>query len=162
MSEFEMSWMDAIKRVLREEGPMSCENITKTIIDKEYRRNYGDTPRNSVNLFLNNGRRIGVFRKNENREWELIDTSVTAPSSHKKAVVGVSVSLRDLVVACIETIGRKCFDVQELCAFAPIFEVCVPECKNLENALKQALDELVKEGLIDALPNDCYRNVKLE
>ena len=80
--------------------------------------------------------------------------ATTGKSSTTK--VGLSVSLRDLVTACIETIGRKCFDVQELCTFAPIFEVCVPECKNLENALKHELDELVKEGHLDALPNDCY------
>ena len=72
------------------------------------------------------------------------------------AKVDLSVSLRKLVLACIKTIGRKCFDAQELYAFAPIFEVCVPECQNLENALKQQLDELVKEGHLDALPNDCY------
>ena len=70
--------------------------------------------------------------------------------------VGLDVSLRDLVLACIKTIGRKCFDVQELYAFAPIFKVCLPECHNLEIALKQELDELVKEGHLDALPNDCY------
>ena len=72
------------------------------------------------------------------------------------AKVDLSVSLRKLVLACIKTIGRKCFDAQELYAFAPIFEVCVPECQNLENALKQQLDELVKEGHLDALRGDCY------
>ena len=70
--------------------------------------------------------------------------------------VGLDVSLRDLVLACIKTIGRKCFDVQELYAFAPIFKVCLPECHNLEIALKQELDELVKEGHLDALRGDCY------
>ena len=66
------------------------------------------------------------------------------------------VSLRDLVLACIEIIGRKCFTAQELYAFAPIFKVCVPQYQNLENALKQQLDELVNEGILDALPHDCY------
>ena len=70
--------------------------------------------------------------------------------------IGLDVSLHDLVLACIETIGRKCFDTQELYAFAPIFKVCVPECKDLKNALKQQLDELVKEGHLDALRGDCY------
>ena len=70
--------------------------------------------------------------------------------------VGLSVSLQDLVLACIKTIGRKCFDAQELYAYAPIFKLFVPECHNLEIALKQELDELVKEGHLDALPNDCY------
>ena len=70
--------------------------------------------------------------------------------------VGLDVSLRDLVLACIKTIGRKCFDAQELYAFAHIFKLFVPECHNLEIALKQELDELVKEGHLDALPNDCY------
>ena len=81
-------------------------------------------------------------------------TYVTTGKSAVKA--GSHVSLRDLVLACIETIGRKCFDAQELYAFAPIFEVCVPECQNLESALKQQLDELVKEGHLDALRGDCY------
>lgn len=70
---------------------------------------------------------------------------------------GSHVSLRDLVLACIETIGRKCFDVQELYAFAPIFKACMPHCSDLEEALKQQLDELVKEGRFEALPPDCYR-----
>ena len=80
--------------------------------------------------------------------------STTGMSTATK--VGLDVSLRDLVLACIKTIGRKCFDAQELYAFAPIFKVCLPECKNLESALKQQLDELVKEGHLDTLPNDCY------
>lgn len=69
---------------------------------------------------------------------------------------GSHVSLRDLVLACIETIGRKCFDAQELYAFAPIFKACMPYCSDLEDALKQQLDELVKSGVLDALPHDCY------
>mgnify|MGYP003302549130 CR=1 FL=1 len=69
---------------------------------------------------------------------------------------GSHVSLRDLLLACIETIGRKCFDAQELYAFAPIFRACMPHCSDLEEALKQQLDELVKEGHLDVLPHDCY------
>ena len=80
--------------------------------------------------------------------------ATTGKSTDSK--VGLSVSLQDLVLACIKTIGRKCFDAQELYAYAPIFKLFVPECHNLEIALKQELDELVKEGHLDALPNDCY------
>jgi hypothetical protein len=76
------------------------------------------------------------------------------------AKVDLSVSLYDLVRACIETIGRKCFEAKELYAFAPIFKVCMPQCENLENALKHQLDELVKDGVLDTLPHDCY-SVKL-
>ena len=81
------------------------------------------------------------------------------PASAEKSdatKTGSHVSLRDLVLACIETIGRKCFDAQELYAFAPIFKACMPHCSNLEEALKQQLDELVKSGVLDALPHDCY------
>jgi hypothetical protein len=66
------------------------------------------------------------------------------------------VSLRDLVLACIETIGRKCFEAKELYAFAPILKACMPHCSNLEEALEQQLDELVKDGCLEALPHDCY------
>lgn len=69
---------------------------------------------------------------------------------------GSHVSLRDLVLACIETIGRKCFDVQELYAFAPIFKACMPHCSDLEEALKQQLDELVKDRILEDLAHDCY------
>ena len=154
MTEFEMSemsWMDAIKKVLREQGAMSCEKITETIIDNGYRLNYGTTPRNTVNLYLNTGLRAGVFKKNERREWELIDICVTVGES---AVAKIDLDV--LVLACIETIGRKCFDVKELYAFAPIFKVCVPHCENLENTLKQQLEELVKKGILDAFRDDCY------
>ena len=82
-------------------------------------------------------------------------TCVTA-GKYADAKVGLHVSLRDLVLACIETIGRKCFDAHELYAFMPIFTLCVPQCQNLEEALKQQLDELVKDGVLDALPQDCY------
>ena len=82
-------------------------------------------------------------------------TYVTA-GKYADAKVGSHVSLRDLVLACIETIGRKCFDTQELYTFMPIFTLCVPQCQNLEEALKQQLDELVKDGVLDALPQDCY------
>lgn len=151
MSEFELSWMDAIKKVLREAGAMSCENITSTIISNKYRRNYGSTPKNTVNLYLNTGLKTGVFKRNERGEWELIDTSMTVGKS-----ATTKVALDVLVLACIKTIGRKCFDVKELYAFAPIFKVCVPECEDLENVLKQQLDELVKKGILDALPSDYY------
>ena len=80
--------------------------------------------------------------------------STTGMSTATK--VGLDVSLRDLVLACIKTIGRKCFDAQELYAFAPIFKACMPHSSNLEEALKQQLDELVKSGVLDALPHDCY------
>lgn len=69
---------------------------------------------------------------------------------------GSHVSLRDLVLACIETIGRKCFDAQELYAFAPIFKACMPHCSDLEEALKQQLDELVKDRILEDLAHDCY------
>ena len=88
----------------------------------------------------------------------IFDGVATSKTVEKSATakVGLDVSLRKLVLACIEMIGRKCFDAQELYAFAPIFKVCVPQCQGLENALKQQLDELVNEGLLDALPHDCY------
>ena len=88
----------------------------------------------------------------------IFDRQTTYVTIGKDADVKASshVSLRDLVLACIETIGRKCFSAQEIYAFTPIFNVCVPQCKNLEKALKQQLDELVKEELLDVLPYDCY------
>ena len=87
----------------------------------------------------------------------IFDRQTTYVTTGKSAVkAGSHVSLRDLVLACIETIGRKCFDAQELYAFAPIFKVCVPQYQNLESALKQQLDELVNEGRLDALPHSCY------
>ena len=86
-----------------------------------------------------------------NRQTTLATTGMSTATK-----IGLDVSLRDLVLACIETIGRKCFDAQELYAFAPIFKVCVPQYQNLESALKQQLNELVKEGHLDALRGDCY------
>lgn len=81
--------------------------------------------------------------------------AVTAEKSDASKT-GSHVSLRDLVLACIETIGRKYFEAKELYAFAPIFKACMPHCPNLEEALKQELHELVNEHLLDTLPDDCY------
>ena len=99
--------------------------------------------------------------EDEVMEWFkniIFDGQVTSKTVEKSAIakVGLGVSLRDLVLACIEIIGRKCFDAQEIYAFAPIFKVCVPECKDLKNTLKLQLDELVRDGILDALPGDCY------
>jgi hypothetical protein len=66
------------------------------------------------------------------------------------------ISLRDLVLACIKTIGRKYFEAKELYAFAPIFNVCMSHSTNLEEALKQELDELVREKILDTLSDDYY------
>ena len=80
----------------------------------------------------------------------------TTAEKFDETKTGSHVSLRDLVLACIETIGRKCFDVQELYAFAPIFKACMPHCSDLEEALKQQLDELVKDRILEDLAHDCY------
>ena len=78
----------------------------------------------------------------------------------KKIIFGgraTDISMRKLVLACIEMISSKCFDARELYAFAPIFEVCVPECNDLESVLKQQLDELVKDGFLVLLSDGRYR-----
>ena len=89
----------------------------------------------------------------------IFDTKATSKTAGKSATtkVGIDLSLRKLVLACIEMIGRKCFDAQELYAFAPIFEVCVPECNDLESVLKQQLDELVNDGFLEVLSDGRYR-----
>lgn len=151
-TEIEMNWVDAIRKVLVEAGmPMHYTDITRTIIEKKYRLNFGDTPEMTVSNRLTTN--PDLFKRVEKGVYGLVETSVNE--------VGLNVSLRDLVLACIETIGRKCFDVQELYAFMPILNVCVPQCQNLEDALKQQLDEFVKEGLLDALPHSCY-SLKLD
>ena len=69
---------------------------------------------------------------------------------------GLDVSLRDLVLACIKTIGRKYFEAKELYAFKPIFKLCAAVSGDLEDALKQQLDELVKDGVLEVLSDGCY------
>lgn len=65
-------------------------------------------------------------------------------------------ALRKMVLTCIKTIGRKCFEAKEIYAFAPIFKICMPHCPNIEEALKQEVHELVKEHLLETLSDDCY------
>ena len=143
----EMSWVEAICKVLVEAGvPMHYKDITRTIKEKKYRLNFGDTPEMTVSNRLTTN--PDLFKRVEKGVYGLVDTSITK--------VDLNVSLRDLVLACIETIGRKYFEAKELYAFAPIFKACMPHCPNLEEALKQELHELVKEHLLDTLPDDCY------
>ena len=78
----------------------------------------------------------------------------------KKIIFGgraTDISLPKLVLACIEKMGCECFDAKELYAFAPIFEVCVPECNDLESVLEQQLDELVNDGFLEVLSDGRYR-----
>ena len=77
----------------------------------------------------------------------------------KKIIFGgraTDISLPKFVLACIEKIGREDFGAEELYAFAPIFEVCVPECIDLESVLKQQLGELVKDGFLVLLSDGRY------
>lgn len=49
----DMSWVDAIKRVLREQGePMRASEIAQTIVDKKYRTKVGATPNTTVGSVL--------------------------------------------------------------------------------------------------------------
>ena len=78
----------------------------------------------------------------------------------KKIIFGgraTDISLPKLVLACIEKMGCGNFGAEELYAFAPIFEVCVPECNDLESVLRQQLDELVKDGFLVLLPDGSYK-----
>jgi hypothetical protein len=83
-------------------------------------------------------------------------TSKIVGKSTTATKVGLPVSLRDLVLACIKTIGRKYFEAKELYAFAPIFKLCAAVSGNLEDTLKQQLDELVKDGVLEVLSDGCY------
>ena len=175
-----------IQVLAEEERPMSSVEITKKIIDKGYRdTKRNDKPEQTVagilsknengwfEYILEDGKCKGNYKLVETYESashsylasdktvglvasvdELATLATTGKSTVTKA--GSHVSLRDLVLACIETIGRKCFDTQDIYAFAPIFKVCVPQYQNLESALKQQLDELVNEGRLEALRGDCY------
>ena len=143
----EMSWVEAIRKVLIEAGePMHYKDITRTIKEKKYRLNFGDTPEMTVSNRLTTN--PDLFKRVEKGVYGLVDTSLTK--------VDLNVSLRDLVLACIKTIGRKYFEAKELYAFAPIFNVCMSHSTNLEEALKQELDELVREKILDTLSDDYY------
>ena len=154
----EYDWIEAIKMVLDKEGmPMSCNDILKKIIENGYRTNLGKTPYNSVNMFLNQN--TDQFEKVGRGVYALVETpvaSVTAGKSSAATKTGSDISLHDLVLACIEAIGRKYFDAKELYAFAPIFKLCAAVPGDLEDALKKQLDELVKDGVLDALSDGCY------
>ena len=169
-----MTWKEAIEKVLAEVGkPMHYLDITEMILKKGYKTDdRNDNPESTVSMTLTTN--SDLFERTDLGTYKLIGTPAPhttvgrgAPvvaSSCTSYPLGKSVTskvdldvlLRKLVLACIEMIGRKCFDAQELYAFAPIFKVSVPECQDLEKALKQQLDKLVIEGLLDILPHDCY------
>lgn len=142
-----MTWKEAIIKVLAEEGaPMHYVDITNKIIEKEFKQYSGDTPEMTVSNCLTTN--SDLFRKVSTGVWDLVKSAAAITGSH--------VPLRGVVLACIETIGRKCFDAHDIYAFEPIFKACVPHCHDLEDALKHQLDELVKEGVLDTLPHDWY------
>ena len=150
----ESFWKNAIREILAEERvPMRSKDITRKIIENNHGLDLGNTPENTVNKYLRENK--DLFKRISRGEYGLVEKSVTAEKSDAPKT-GSHVSLRDLVLACIETIGRKYFEAKELYAFAPIFKACMPHCPNLEEALKQELHELVKEHLLDTLPDDCY------
>ena len=74
----EWDWIEAIKMVLAAEGrPMRCKDILTKIIENGYRTNLGDTPYNSVNMFLNQNK--ALFEKVGRGVYTLVGTSVTTP-----------------------------------------------------------------------------------
>ena len=86
----------------------------------------------------------------------IFDGRVPFETAFPTVKTGLPISLHDLVLACIEAIGRKYFEAKELYAFAPIFKLCAAVPGNLEDALKKQLDELVKDGVLEAFSHDCY------
>ena len=76
-------WEKAIVEVLAERGePMRCKEIMSSIRCKGYSTDYGKTPENSVNRFLN--RNPNLFKRVSRGCYELIGTSVTAPPAAAK------------------------------------------------------------------------------
>ena len=76
---------------------------------------------NPVYPFKSESKVMGWFKK------IIFDDRATSKTVGKPAdaKVGSDVSLRDLVLACIKIIGRKCFAAQELYTFAPIFTLYI-------------------------------------
>ena len=67
-----MNWEEAIVKVLAEAGrPMHYVEITRTIIDKGYRTEYGKTPENSVGMYLR--RNPNLFERVSKGVYKLIE-----------------------------------------------------------------------------------------
>ena len=70
----EMSWVEAIRKVLVEAGvPMHYKDITRTIKEKKYRLNFGDTPEMTVSNRLTTN--PDLFKRVEKGVYGLVDTS---------------------------------------------------------------------------------------
>ena len=68
----DMKWIPAIIAVLAEAGrPMHYVEITRTIIDKGYRTEYGATPENSVGMYLR--RKPDLFERVSKGVYKLIE-----------------------------------------------------------------------------------------
>ena len=81
----EMSWVEAIRKVLIEAGePMHYKDITRTIIEKRYRLNFGDTPEMTVSNRLTTN--PDLFKRVEIGVYELVETSVTDEMSWVEAL----------------------------------------------------------------------------
>ena len=81
----EMSWLEAIRKVLIEAGePMHYKDITRTIIEKRYRLNFGDTPEMTVSNRLTTN--PDLFKRVEIGVYELVETSVTDEMSWVEAI----------------------------------------------------------------------------
>ena len=73
-TEIEMSWVEAIRKVLIEAGmPMHYTDITRTIIEKKYRLNFGDTPEMTVSNRLTTN--PDLFKRVEKGVYGLVETS---------------------------------------------------------------------------------------
>lgn len=73
-TEIEMSWVEAIRKVLIEAGePMHYKDITRTIIEKRYRLNFGDTPKMTVSNRLTTNPEL--FKRVKIGVYGLVDTS---------------------------------------------------------------------------------------
>ena len=70
----EMSWVEAICKVLVEAGvPMHYKDITRTIKEKRYRLNFGDTPEMTVSNRLTTNPEL--FKRVKMGVYGLVETS---------------------------------------------------------------------------------------
>ena len=105
----DMQWEEAIYKVLKDEGkPMHYMEIMKKIIKNGYRINYGDTPDNSVGMYLRRDRNLNLFNKVDRGVYTLAGTSATEEMSWKEAIrkvlieVGEPMHYKDITRTIIE------------------------------------------------------------
>ena len=105
------------------------------------------------------GREDVALKAMEKIIFDKIGIKTTSHSSIVKSGSNVQPNIKDLMIACIETLLQPYFSLYDIERYEKILQVVFPLNKNLKDDIQQILEDLVSDGYLEKISSDIYRKI---